>query len=346
MITILRWGLIVIAILLGLWFVVALGLIFSPAPKFSQRAPEETAPWSPRPDGVECQKNNETRCFKMRDGAELSAQWFDAKSKVTVVLLHGVKSYSGELETTALQIQQSSNVNVFTLDLRGHGASDGNPGDIDYIGQYENDIADMIATLRKDEPDSRLILAGHSMGGGIVMRYAARPDMPTINGYLLLAPHLGTNSPTTPTEIAEGTESTGGTASEPMVKIHLRRTIGLIMFNVLRIMPFNGLATLYFNVPDNFPIKHYSYRAMVSTAPDDHITALTNDSLPLLVLVGENDEAFRAEKYPEVIRLHNNGEVVILARETHDSVLHSPAAIEAIHKWLASWATVTDTLSK
>jgi alpha-beta hydrolase superfamily lysophospholipase len=53
------------------------------------------------------------------------------------------------------------------LDLRALGPSDGAPGDIDYVDQYVDDVAAIIAPIQKERPDCEIILAGHSMSGGI-----------------------------------------------------------------------------------------------------------------------------------------------------------------------------------
>ena len=128
---------------------------------------------------------------------------------------------------------------MIALDLRGHGKSEGKAGDIRYIGQYEDDVADVIAALRLQKPGSRIILLGHSMGGGIAMRYAATHEAPAADAYLLFAPHLGVKSATTRTEPPQGHASEG----EAPLKLHLPRTIGLIILNAARVRWLNGLDT-------------------------------------------------------------------------------------------------------
>jgi alpha-beta hydrolase superfamily lysophospholipase len=229
------------------------------------------------------------------------------------------------------QIRDVTGAKVFALDLPGHGESDGAPGDIHYIDQYEDDVADVMAALRQRKPGSQIILAGHSMGGGIAMRYAATHKVPVADGYLLFAPHLGIKSPTMRTEPA----SAGQTAeSEAFMKLNLPRTLGLVMMNAAGVRGLNGLPTLLFNVPPQYPIHAYSFRAMVSMAPDDHVAALTADAKPLLVIVGRNDEAFHAERFASVISLHHRGETVVIEGESHDSILRSSSAVKAAAEWI------------
>ena len=45
-------------------------------------------------------------------------------------------------------------VETFAVDMRGHGTS-GTRGDIGYVGQLEDDLADFVAVLRKAVPSRR-----------------------------------------------------------------------------------------------------------------------------------------------------------------------------------------------
>jgi len=303
----------VAAALVGTAFVMAL----SPAPRFERNL-----------SSLGCTDDEATRCLKMRDGATLHARRTGASEQRIVLLLHGVMASSEELQSTATMLRDTAAAEVWTLDLRGHGHSSGARGDIVHIGQYEEDVADVVSTLRKRHPRAKIILAGHSMGGGIAMRYAARRDVPAVDAYLLLAPHLGMSAPTT------RTKPSGKHRGEPMMKVHLARTVGLIGLNALGIHALDGLDTLFFNVPDHLPLRRYSYRAMVSTSPQDHRAALTADAKPLLVLVGANDEAFLAEQYASVVKLHRNGRAVVIPGATHDGITRNATAMQVAADWM------------
>lgn len=228
-------------------------------------------------------------------------------------------------------LRESAGAAVIPLDLRGHGLSAGPRGDVDHIGQWEEDVADVVSALRKERPGAKVILAGHSMGGGIAMRYARRHaerhDVPGVDGHLLFAPHLGESSPTAHPEPA------GGAQGPAPIKVHVRRLIGLVMRNAAGVQGLNGLDTLYFDLPFDLPIRAYTFRAVAGMAPDDYRAALTADAAPLLVVVGQKDEAFRADAYPTVVGLHRNGRAVVVEGETHDGVLVSRAAMDAIREW-------------
>ncbi len=71
---------------------------------------------------------------------------------------------------------------AYALDLRGRGESGGRSGDVDHIGQYEEDLTDVVAALRSAHPDRGFVLSGHSMGGGIAQRFAQASDSPAVDG--------------------------------------------------------------------------------------------------------------------------------------------------------------------
>ncbi len=321
------------------WLLAATGLALSPAPRLSHPPPHRPDPSSRTAGGGPCRDGAGIRCFRMRDGALLAARSLASDSGLIVVYLHGVLSSGAEFEEGARMLRESTGATVIRLDLRGHGLSAGTPGDLDHLGQWEEDVADVVSALRKDRPGSRILLAGHSMGGGIAMRYARRHQaepngIPEVDGYLLFAPHLGQGSPTSRQEPAGGAEP----RAPQIIRLHVPRTIGLVMLNVLGIRALNGLNTLFFDLPGDLPIHAYTFRAMASMAPDDYRASLTADAKPLLALVGQNDEAFRAKEYPAVVALHANGKAVLIPGETHNGIIASPEAFKVIQEWVAGLA--------
>ena len=216
-----RRSLFVLVGLVGLTFTTAFVMIFLGDPEFGPPPPmtqEEMAAFAARYEQV---YPSETRRFTMRDGTALAAHSFAAKSDTTIVLVHGILGSSLEMNRPSGLLREATGASVVALDLRGHGASGGAPGDIDYIGQYEDDLADVVGLVRSARPKGRIILAGHSMGGGIILRYVTRSGVPPVDGYLLFAPYLGAKSPTTPQDSRPGEGA--------FLRLHLPRTLGLAL---------------------------------------------------------------------------------------------------------------------
>ncbi len=323
-------------ILTVLYFSAALVLIKGPDPTFS-----ETRVFSisqAEADGIVTMLKQdyeyEERRFAVRDGVELYARHYQADTDVTMLLLHGVTSNSYLYNTSCGLFRKGVNAEIYALDLRGHGESPERRGDIDYIGQYEDDIADVVAEIRAERPNGRLILAGHSMGGGIALRYAMEDGPSNVDGYLLFAPHLGFNSPT-----ANSSESAGDATGESFTMIQLWRVVGLFMLNALGIDSFNELDIAFFNNPSDSPqspVGRYSYRAFASVAPTDYRDALEAVDRPLLVLVGSNDEAFSAEHFKPVVEENSNGQVVMFEGLNHNSVTYDDSVIETVREWVGT----------
>jgi alpha-beta hydrolase superfamily lysophospholipase len=314
----LRISLISTAVSIIIYFGAALVMTFLPEPTFAV----DPFPVTERPAA-----DFTPQQFTMRDGETLFARRFPAESDVTILLLHGVTSDSAAFNVSARMLHQASGAGVVALDLRGHGQSGGAVGDVDYIGQYQDDVADVIGAIRNDKPNGRLILAGHSMGGGIALQFAQLPDKPSVDGYLLFAPHLGTNAPTMPQPNPEMAE-----AAAAYSQLHVPRLIGLIMLNQVGIKSFHHLDTLFFNLTDE--VTHtYTFRATANSSPQDYAAALTAVNAPMLVVVGSNDEAFVADQFPTAVAEHSDGEAHIIDGENHNSILESAAAMTIIERW-------------
>ena len=79
-----------------------------------------------------------------------------------VVVLHGSSAFGASYADLALSINKMG-AEVILPDLRGHGSHAEKRGDVDYIGQYEDDLQDLLNHARK--PDQNVVFVGHSSGG-------------------------------------------------------------------------------------------------------------------------------------------------------------------------------------
>ena len=306
-------------------------LINLPNPTFSPDVIQEPMSEEAIADlGFEQIYKNSPLKFTMRDGKHLFSYKYESKSETTIILLHGVLSSAYMMNKTAGLLKEATNSEIIALDFRGHGQSEGTPGDVDYINQYVDDLSDIVSTIKKEKPNQKIILAGHSMGGGIILRYAIEKEVPIIDGYLLFAPHLGTNSPTLKTEDVATEEAS-------FIKLHINRIIGLKMMNAIGETKYNNLPVLFFNLPETMPIIKYSYRASESMSPLDYKRGLNAIDKPLLVFVGSNDEAFDANKFTPAVTQNSNGKVYIIENETHNGVRHNKKTMDIVSQWINNY---------
>lgn len=85
---------------------------------------------------------------------------------------------------------------VATLDMCGHGPEPGRRrGDMDHVLQQEQDIADLWTALQQARGFERFVLGGHSIGGGLSIRYACGAETPRPDSLLLIAPFIHRKSP-------------------------------------------------------------------------------------------------------------------------------------------------------
>ncbi len=91
-----------------------------------------------------------------------------APDDVTFVLVHGFTDLAAGWDAVAERLTALGH--VVAPDLRGHGDSDWvGPGGYYYFMDYVADLDDAIAQLARP----RVIVVGHSMGGGVVVSYWA-----------------------------------------------------------------------------------------------------------------------------------------------------------------------------
>lgn len=115
---------------------------------------------------------------------------------------------------------------------------------------------DLVALVQGLQPGARLVLVGHSSGGGFALRVAAESEGLLFSGFVLLAPYLGYAAPTT----WSGDDS--GNAP------YIGRVIGLSFLNWIGVTALNGLPTLAFASLGR-PTQLWSYRLMTNFAADD-----------------------------------------------------------------------------
>ena len=136
-----------------------------------------------------------------RDGTDLAYRFYPAQASGDrpanagriAILAHGSSASSVAMHALAKALAESG-VATYALDIRGHGHSGGR-GDIAYIGQLDDDLADFVAFIRKSDPDARLLLIGHSSGGGFVLHIAGTTLGRQFARFVLLAPYLGYDAP-------------------------------------------------------------------------------------------------------------------------------------------------------
>jgi non-heme chloroperoxidase len=128
LVSLLLWGAAVSALLV-------FGTAKPPAP-----APAVTSPFS----NIDEHALPGLRRYPARDGAELAYREYPGADQQVAVLIHGSSGSSVGMHPLAIALQRAG-ARVLVPDLRGHGANQPH-GDISYVGQLDDDLADFVAT--------------------------------------------------------------------------------------------------------------------------------------------------------------------------------------------------------
>lgn len=308
---------------------IALGMIASQAPKEMAGDAEGGLNFTGQMErGIA--EMPEPDMIQMRDGWKMPVRRFGENSdagKPLMIMIHG-SGWNG-LQFSHLANDLAGDAHVLVPDLRGHGATPERRGDVDYIGQMEDDIADLIRTSALS--GQKVVLVGHSSGGGLVVRFAGGEHRALMSEAVLLAPFLKHDAPMTK-------PNSGGWA-----QVLLRRIIGLSMLNSVGITALNHLTIIQFNMPNevldgkygHLATTAYSYRLNTGFAPRSDYLADVAAMPEFLLIAGSQDEAFHADKYEGVMtKATNKGRYHILEGETHLGVVFAPQTSDLIKGFL------------
>jgi len=266
--------------------------------------------------------------YSTRDGDTLSFRRYLAMSDVHVILLHGSSAHSAYLDPFAKHLSDLDIANVYALDLRGHGPNPKCRGDINYIGQIEDDIADLIAHIQLNVGESaKFIIAGHSSGGGMALRFAGSQYSSLVSGAFLLAPYFGHNAPM-------ARKNAGGWAMPSIAKI-----IGISILNGFGVQRYNGMKVLKFNLPEKYHTGYetlqYSFRLMNGLHPLDYQASLSCMRAPLLIVVDSKDEALHATKFESnVLPYKADTEVSYIQGSSHLGIVLNDSAMAEVAAWI------------
>lgn len=128
--------------------------------------------------------------FKTHDGLELYTQsWLpETAPKAHLVIVHGIGEHGGRYADFAAWFTPLGYA-VHTFDHRGHGKSPGQRGHINDWAEFRGDVGCFLDGVRAALAGRPLFLAGHSLGGLIVLDYILH-GVEGLRGVVASAPPL------------------------------------------------------------------------------------------------------------------------------------------------------------
>jgi pimeloyl-ACP methyl ester carboxylesterase len=259
------------------------------------------------------------RELRARDGTPLRYYAYRAAPAKVAVLIHGSAGPGTSMHALAKALRDTG-VSAYVLDIRGHGGS-GRRGDIDYIGQIDDDLADFVANLGPAKSGEVRALVGWSAGAGFAIRFAGGRYSELFDRYVFLSPIL----PGAPTL----RPNAGGWTS-----ISTPRVATITWLNRLGIHLLDGFDVISYAVArqNTQGTRNYSYRLFVNfNAGLGFASYLKNTLRPAAVLVGSADEQVVADQFaPLFQRLDVNIPVTVVPGVTHVGMIATPTALKAV----------------
>lgn len=263
-----------------------------------------------------------------RDGARLALREYAAESETAVLILHGSTTHDATYAPLARFIAARNLARAFTLTLRGHGMSGGARGDVAYVAQNVDDVADMLENIRATTRPKRLVLLGHSLGGGLALRFIESRYASSIDGCILLAPYIGSRTPLQD-------RNTHVIAA----RVFWQHAIPLALGDALGITRGQHLPCIEFDMLPGFrtpmEVTRYSYRGWMAVSPSRRLRrALDAFRKPHLVVLSDGDELFVPDKLASYFQGVPQLELARIAQATHSGIAFHPETHAYIAQWL------------
>jgi pimeloyl-ACP methyl ester carboxylesterase len=263
------------------------------------------------------------RHFTARDGTALAFRAYPGDPARIVVLIHGSSGTTASMHFVAQAIH-AKGATVYALAMRGHDGT-GRSGDIDYVGQLDDDVVDFLRTLGPRPPGQRRTLLGFSSGGGFALRFAGGANGALFDRLILVSPQFPYDAPT-------ARPDAGG-----WVSVAVPRLLALSTLDRLGITAFDGLPVLAMAVDParatatgQTPV--YSFRMLRNFGPsDDYLGDVRHFHGTIALYVGGNDEIFRAERYAPLLKpVRPDLAVTVVPGLGHMDMTAKPTALEAL----------------
>ncbi len=266
--------------------------------------------------------------FAARDGTDLAYRHYPARGTPggkIAILIHGSSGSSAAVHALADALA-ARGIDTYAPDIRGHGGS-GTRGDVAYLGQLEDDMADLVALIRTTSSEP-ITLLGHSAGAGFALRLASSEIKDRFARTVLLSPYLGYDAPT-------NRPQSGGWASPD-----LPRLFGIATLRRIGIECCDALPALAFAVPPNSAkilASTYSYRLMRNFATRSYKDDLAGVTKPLTLIAGADDELMLPDKYADAIHaVLPSADVKLIAGANHMDVVSTSKAVNEIAAYVAT----------
>ncbi len=212
----------------------------------------------------------------------------DAGTDVAILVFHGITPYSGPYGKLMAEELARAGFNVFGMDLRGHGMSDGTRGDYPSGERLSKDLCETLAFLKGRF--SKVVVIGHSLGvlSAVIAVNSCGGD---VDGLILLS---------------AGRKIRPGAFVKPSASAAMKTLLGITLFPGSPLIEYNRRGMTGRDAPlYNFPYTARFYAAVYGRSAWSGVRMLGKNEIdspnlvvsgrldiPVLVGVGDQDEIF------------------------------------------------------
>lgn len=218
------------------------------------------------------------RNFPTIDSLLLPASQAAARSRGTLVMLHGLGPHEPIAERIAPLLAQRLGYHVIVFPLRSAGVENSRVGDVDGADAYLRDVAGVVRDLRRRNPSGPIVLVGTGIGGGLAVRYAegrARVEGVAVDALVLDRPALTRDD-----------VLTGAAGLPPDVVWHTRRAHTLALLARAHVTVLDRLPVAYapLATSSGTVAQAWTMRAIATMLPANPWRTLRNAPEPVLYL--------------------------------------------------------------
>ncbi len=133
--------------------------------------------------------------FQSKDNLKLHGYKWEVESpKAIICMVHGMGEHIMRYQHVAVAFNQKQ-ISFWGFDLRGHGTSEGKKGHTPSIQHLFDDVEQLLVLIRKEHPDTPMVLYGHSMGGNIALNFLLHKNSKEVTFGIITSPWLRLTNP-------------------------------------------------------------------------------------------------------------------------------------------------------
>ena len=229
------------------------------------------------------------RSFVTRDSITVDGIQFLARSRGTLVLVHGPGPVDRVLAAWAPRLQAASGLQVIGIALRGFGRSGGTIDSLNDRDGYVEDLGAVVRELKRRMPGGPVIFVAPTAGAGLAIRYVDHSAMASAGARGLRAPDGLVLIEPTLTLDALVADTLGGLTGVAWHRRRLAVQRRLPWFPLMANLP---VAHAVVATAEGRAVRHLPFATIQSLRPEGNPWhALARSDVPVLLLSGTSPDS-------------------------------------------------------